>query len=365
MRVNWGATGRKGSLNNYCAYVNRQVDKEAACNYVGHDLKQLTMGKGPCLIKEAFKELRNQLRKQCDIEDKFLPKYPRGLFERLKAEETARMAQRDDNPAIIEFSVLMPKLIQTLKDGLQHKQAPQVLFCLNYIIGLRPNDLNPMHVRSDGFQANADTNIILGEHVGGVVGTICNTRPSKQTRGKTKHAAYGTCLICDPIDYELVFSAVKWLFSPQCTEMVCNTSLKDYLNNEPSGLPRNNHRSECLVIFREMAKKYEFHDAVRSWGAVKPGFTQQLGRSFVACSVEQGRFHLSPQLRPFKAVELVLGHDQFSSNNINYLKLTVHPPKIDSVIMQPMSSKGFLVNEEKIQYGIYLVTRGGESREFT
>ena len=103
-----------------------------------------------------------------------------------------------------------------------------------------------------------------------------------------------------------------------------------------------------------MAKKYGFHDAVRSWGAVKPGFTQQLGRSFVACSVEQGRFRLSPKLRPFKAVELVLGHDQFSSNNINYLKLTVNPPKIDSVIMQTMSSKGFLVNGEMIQYGVYL-----------
>ena len=111
---------------------------------MGHDLKQLTLGKGPCLIKEAFKHLRNELRKQCDIEDKFLPKYPDGIFERLKAQETARMAERDNNPAIIEFTVLMPKLIQALKDGLQHKQAPQVLFCLNYIIGLRPNDLNPV-----------------------------------------------------------------------------------------------------------------------------------------------------------------------------------------------------------------------------
>ena len=31
-----------------------------------------------------------------------------------------------------------------------------------------------MHVRSNGFQATADTNIILGEHVDGVVGSICN-----------------------------------------------------------------------------------------------------------------------------------------------------------------------------------------------
>ena len=353
-RVKWPG-GKRGCFDAYCKRVKASKDPKVECALVGKELSKLTSGQGNVLIKEAFKQLRKELRKQCDIDDKCLPKYPDGIFQRVKQEERARMAQRDDNPAIIEFCILMPKLIEALRDGLKYKKAPQVLFCLNYIIGLRPNDLNPLHIRGNGFQASADTNIILGDHVGGVVGSICNTRPSKQIEGKTKHAAYGTCLICDPTDYELVFSAVKWLFSPQCTEMVCNTSLKDFLNNVPSGLPRNNHTSEYLTNFKQMANKYRFHDAVKNWGSVRPSFTQQLGRSFVACSVEQGRFQLSPELRPLKAVELVLGHDQFSSNNINYLKLTVNPPKVSSVMMHKiLPSNEFVINGIEVSYGVYL-----------
>ena len=353
-RVQWPG-GKRGCFDAYCKRVKASKDPKVECALVGKELSKLTSGQGNVLIKEAFKQLRKELRKQCDIDDKCLPKYPDGIFQRVKQEERARMAQRDDNPAIIEFCILMPKLIQALRDGLKYKKAPQVLFCLNYIIGLRPNDLNPLHTRGNGFKATAETNIILGEHVEGVVGSICNTIPSKQIEGKTKHAAYGTCLICDPVDYELVFSAVKWLFSPQCFEMVCNTSLKDFLNNVPSGLPRNNHTSEYLTIFKQMANKYRFHDAVKNWGSVRPSFTQQLGRSFVACSVEQGRFQLSPELRPLKAVELVLGHDQFSSNNINYLKLTVNPPKVSSVMMHKiLPSNEFVINGIEVSYGVYL-----------
>jgi len=75
-----------------------------------------------------------------------------------------------------------------------------------------------------------------------------------------------------------------------------------------------------------MIKNFGFNDTVVEDARQEVNFqNKSLGRSFVACCIEQGRFQLGPGLQPSRAVELVLGHKPLSSPNVNYLKLDVRP----------------------------------------
>ena len=103
-----------------------------------------------------------------------------------------------------------------------------------------------------------------------------------------------------------------------------------------------------------MIKRLNLEEAREEWGAYRGSFTKQLGRSFVACCVEQGRFECESGLTPVKAVELLLGHEQLSTSNINYLQMYVNPKRLRNVMLQKVTPESPIKTSDgcPISYGV-------------
>ena len=87
-----------------------------------------------------------------------------------------------------------------------------------------------------------------------------------------------------------------------------------------------------------MIESFGFYEAVHEDDREQHvKFTANLGRSFVAACIEQGRFQLGPNLQPIRAVELSLGHSPLSTQNVNYLKLDVRPiSQVPDVVLRDL-----------------------------
>ena len=172
--------------------------------------------------------------------------------------------------------------------------------------------------------ATAETHFLATQTKSGspVVGTLANLLPSKRKRNSTALVSdgYTTVFICPPTDYGLLRKALAFIF--EFGELPCTTKLKDYQRDVACGATRSREWGHCNAgIHREVIGRLGFLDVVRDLGSVKSGFTKQLGRSFAASCVEQGIFKFHGGLRPYRAVELCLGHSALSSNNVDYLKV--------------------------------------------
>ena len=137
--MRWHDFYRQSAIRVQCS-----EDKEAACMEItkGLLLKCGTMQDN--ITKYHFKLTRRHIR---NLRITALPKCPRELYQRVSAIVTTRVAARMEKPIAMMADKLIGLVVAGVKDGIERKQYPQVIFCLNYLIALRPNDLNRGHVR--------------------------------------------------------------------------------------------------------------------------------------------------------------------------------------------------------------------------
>ena len=72
----------------------------------------------------------------------WLPKCPQDVYKRVSAIGQTRVANRIEDPVVVDAEKLIQLMVNGVKNGVTMKQYPQVVFCINYLIDLRPNDLN-------------------------------------------------------------------------------------------------------------------------------------------------------------------------------------------------------------------------------
>jgi len=357
MKRIWGSCGRDQALNNlakdFVKTPNESKEKKATeiKNYIIETCQDLSDSS----VKQYFKTLR-RLIKEIDpgIPTSCLPKCPETVFKRVKVQEKKQIEKRFDDPAIIDSDVLIDRLLSGLKEGLRKKQCPQILFCLNYLVPTRVNDLNCLHERVGEDKnkfSNENTHIFDKEN-----GNLLNLFPSKKQEKSIKK--YATVCICDPTHYELVFHALEFVRSEEALSLPLITTVAQFLNETPSGpiFEANGKRLRpWKKIDKVMIDDMNLHDAVKSWGSLNPRFTRQLGRSFAACCVEQGIFEFERGLCPTKAIELFLGHEPLSSANVSYLRIDVKPNKMKGVVLRKVSDSNCLEHgQDKISYGVML-----------
>ena len=114
------------------------------CNTISDELVLKCEGLKDNSMKTHFKLVRRYCR---ELGQTTLPKFPRDVYKRVGALESDRVAERMNDPIIIQTDKLISTIVSGLRDGIERRQYPQVIFCLNYLIALRPNDLNRGHVR--------------------------------------------------------------------------------------------------------------------------------------------------------------------------------------------------------------------------
>ena len=275
---------------------------------------------------------------------------PRDLYKRVSALESTRVAERMEKPIVILADKLIGLVVAGLKDGIERKQYPQVIFCLNYLIALRPNDLNRGHVRVGVDRSGEQSSgVIPGDHVvcqqpmfnnHKLCGTLLNHNPSKFIAAKREILSYSTVFISDVADYELLERGVAYVQNQENANIPCTSRVSQYVANEPSGATSCQEWGNCRKgIMKAMVERLELNTCVVTWACHKFGFTKQLGRGFVASCVEQGRFKLEQGLAPLKSVELLLGHEKLSSSNVCYLKLDARTTQILGVTLRRVSTE--------------------------
>ena len=115
-----------------------------------------------------------------------------------------RVATRMEKPIVMMADKLIGLVVAGVKDRIERKQYPQVIFCLNYLIALRPNDLNRGHVRVEvGRNGEQSSGVIPGDHVvcrellfnnQKICGTLLNNILSKFVVAKRDVLSYSTVL---------------------------------------------------------------------------------------------------------------------------------------------------------------------------
>ena len=286
----------------------------------------------------------------------WLPQCPQNLYKCVSALGQSRVAIRIEDPVVIDADKLIQLMVNGVKDGVINKQYPQVVFCLNYLIALRPNDLNKGHVRINSpFDGVVPTDHVIANGKFDdfdVVGTLINQNPSKFIEGKRSIESYSTVFICDVSDYSIVEQGIEFVQNKENISVPCNGFVDHYLKNIPCGPTANQQWGNARSgVMKAMIARLNLNTAVKKWATHKFGFTKQLGRGFVASCVEQGRFKLEIGLTPMKSVELLLGHEKLSSSNVCYLKMDVRPKQVEGIILRKVTQEKQL---NEVSYGVCL-----------
>jgi hypothetical protein len=254
-------------------------------------------------------------------------------------------------------------LVKGMKDAKERGQVPQALFCANYLIAFRPNDLNTQKKREDGSTSRSDdylcaNGMMVGDDDHEVVGTYKNLKPSKEYVGKRFIDKYATTLICDVCDYDMVAGVISWAMTDEFASVTCTTTVDQYKRGVASGaeVKGQEWRSNGGGITSSMVERLGLEDAIVDWGFNEGvGFTKQLGRSFVASCIEQGRVEFDKGLTSSHAVELVLGHAPGSTNNNDYLKFDCRSPTtVEGVVAMKVCKERPI---DGLEYGLCLVKK--------
>ena len=358
--------------------VRDSEDRTLTCKQISEELVLKCAGMKDNSIKTHFKLVRRHVR---ELGQTILPICPREVYKRVIASESSRVAERMNDPIIIQADKLISLVVSGLRDGIERRQYPQVIFCLNYLIALRPNDLNRGHVRIGEGNAEApqvrpgDHTVELGNfnhgglcpggehtHTSELCGTLLNLNPSKFIAAKRSILAYSTVFICDVADYETVEKGIAYVQNAENAAIPCTGRVVQYKSDVPSGASTGQEWGNARKgIFKAMIERLDLNSCVTKWANHKFSFTKQLGRGFVASCVEQGRFELEPGLAPMKSVELLLGHEKLSQCNVCYLKMDVRPSKVAGVTLRKVSATSPI---GPVQYGVCLTRNEQPPDEF-
>ena len=319
--------------------------------------------------KNCFRDLRRVIKAEHpDVAKDDWPRCPGEIFLMTQAQEKKNLIARTNNKIVINASLLIQRMVHGVRDGMERKQVPQVLFCLGYLVGLRPNDMNTQKKRTnETFSCAEDYQCIENATTGAdewreVVGTIKNRKPSKENASVDFVGEYTTVFICETEDYDLIKSAIAWVMDDCNAKRPCTTLLVEYERGDPSGAEAKGQEwrsgREKGWITTKMVERLGLNGAVASskdWGIHTGGFTKQLGRSFVASCIEQGRLEFDKGLTSSQAIELALGHAPLSNNNVNYLKFDCRPcPTVAGVVAVKVCED---YPADGVTYGICLVKK--------
>jgi hypothetical protein len=337
----WGADGKKRTLQKFAQRVS-DADPTSRLNegYVVRDemLTMMTAVDSKDHTKQnCMKELRKAITVAVPgINVLDLPKCPQAINIAKKELGKANLTARTNDKIIVDAPKLTRLMILGIIDGIERRQVPQVDFCMGFVVGLRPNDMNILRERTNGTFSCADDiqlieNATAGKEGLKVTGTLKNLKPSKESDyNESFIPEYTTPMICEMEDYAVVESGLRFLMDDANASIPCITTKAEYLRGDPSGAERScqewrNGRPSGWIT-TEMVKRLGLDEAITNWGFQEgKGFTKQLGRGFVTSCIEQGRLELEHGLTPYHAVELALGHAPLSVNNVNYLKFDCRP----------------------------------------
>jgi hypothetical protein len=372
--IAWGGRGqKKPTLRKLALRVANApaAERREMGVRVGAEMLEMLQRAGVgCNTKRcAFSDLRKTIQEAIpgvsakDLR-KDLPKCPEEIFAETKAQGVVCLIQRTNDKIRTNADKLIKYMTNGVRDGVQRCQVPQVLFCLAYLVGFRPNDLNTQKKRANQTSSClTDFNYVEGATSGederAIVGTITNKKPSKDNRGKDFIEEYVTGFICDPKDYGMIRDAIMWVMDSVNAAKPCITTKAAYIRGdasgaEPTGKEWRNGRPGGWVM-SAMVERLRLNECVEHWGCHRGGFTKALGRSFVTCCFEQGRFEFDKGLTPSHAIELALGHAPLSSSNVNYLKFDCRPcTPVAGVVAVKVCKENPV---EGVTYGICLVAK--------
>ena len=252
-----------------CWVVAGSTDRVEAGKRVLSELMAVASGLRVHSKVTYVKFLRAHIKEACpDMNDNDLPSAPSELYHAANAAERINVQDRFIAAPRIYGDLLIAKMTSALQHGITHRQAPQVLFCLGYLVGLRANDLNTAHERRSGievFHVDLDRDIDFAAIVfeegtattTPCVGTLLNFKPSKHN-GSKEPARYATPFICDSVYYPLMREALAFLRAPETQECRCTTRISDY-PSVPSGPERS---QEWRSIFPKVIESFGFYEAV-------------------------------------------------------------------------------------------------------
>ena len=311
-------------------------DSAATCKQITDELVLKCTGLKDNSTKAHFKLVRRHCR---ELGQTVLPKCPRDVYKRVVALESDRVAERMNDPIVIQTDKLIALIVKGLRDGIERHQYPHVIFCLNYLIGLRPNDLNRGHIRIGGGNAQSSAlplrmgetrnttqqaqqaqqaqQVCPGDHIvvsssgedgelNQICGTLLNLNPSKFISGKRVVLVYSTVFICDVVDCELVGKGIDFVQNADKASISCADRVPQYTENMPLGASSGQEWGNARKgIMKAMIARLDLNSCTTEWANHKFGISKQLGRGFAASCVEQDRFELEPGLAPLKNDELL------------------------------------------------------------
>ena len=276
----------------------------------------------------------------------------------------ARKHKREDdhhaNPAVIDTTLLLEKVIEGLKYALEKKLYPQVQFCLSFLVCTRPHDFNGKKVRVNGSQSSNDTHVFLHDipyKDDTIVATLANLLPSKQHQDAPLLPPRLVPFICDPKHYNLVMEGFNFLQEKENIERVCYGGEKNYLAGCACG-PENvksvewNRKIDKLMIENLGLKNCVKNPKKCEWFK----FTKTNGRHFTACAMAQGILNLDDDIMPNAAFRNALGHEIRSPADHSYdnIKCT-NIPKYKNILVKKIDpNTPLVVNGKQITSGHYV-----------
>ena len=231
-----------------------------------------------------------------------------------KIDNPLKLKQEDD---LNGAGYIIERAIWGLQIGVEHKIIPLLLYCISYLVPIRPNDLNPAFVRKNGVRPGRDTYELV--YTDNTL-ALAIKKPSKVNEMQIAIQPYTTVFICKPCHYALIKRAIDLLQDPEILNLPTYKKVVNFIDRKPCGPLQ---KPWVGKIAERMKEELDFEKGVDKWGFFKPKFTQQLARSFTASCLHDNiiRNNFAADI----GVERALGHAKNSSNNTTYLKCVTRP----------------------------------------
>jgi hypothetical protein len=174
------------------------------------------------------------------VEGSDLPILDRSFNDIRRKQCVERIIEKQCDPIIIDnYAGFMGATCMGIRDAIDTKQCPEVLFLLNFIVPFRSNDQNEAHLRANDTNCDASSHRVVYDATASdgrkIASAIVNFHPSKAS---CKSFNYATVPLCDPRYYSLVYEAMAFVHIPEITSLKCTTCIADYKREVPSAPPQ-------------------------------------------------------------------------------------------------------------------------------
>jgi len=295
--------------------------------------------------------------------------HPAENDEKIRCAKHVNEDARHNNPAVVDVSLLLEKIITGLEYALEKKLYPQVQFCLSFLVCTRPNDFNCKKIRKNGDKSCRETHLFLHDvnYIDDtILGTLANLLPSKQ---HSKIQPFRLIpFICAPKHYKLVLEGFTFLQQKENIERPCYGGKAKFLKGLPCGPETvgfseqgkkqdKNEWSRKSNLNQLMIETLGLADCLRNpekcqWFV----FNKTNARHFTACAVAQGILELDDDIMPSAAFRNSLGHELRSSADHSYDNIKcMNMPKYENILVKKIDPKiPLFVLGKEVTHGHYI-----------